>query len=116
MTRSCVIETLSQDYIRTARAKGCSNRSVLYRHALRNALIPVTTVIGLQFGYLLTGQVIVETVFGWPGIGKMMVDAISSRDYPIIQGTVIFIAFTFVLVNFIVDILYAYLDPRLKLG
>jgi peptide/nickel transport system permease protein/oligopeptide transport system permease protein len=116
MTRSSMIDVLSQDYIRTARAKGCSESSINYKHALRNALIPVITVIGLQFGYLLAGQVITETIFAWPGIGRLMVSSIMNRDFPVLQGAVIFIALTFVLVNLLVDILYAILDPRLKLG
>jgi ABC-type dipeptide/oligopeptide/nickel transport system permease component len=107
---------LSQDYIRTAKAKGCSNSSVNYKHALRNALIPVVTVIGLQFGYLMAGQVITETVFNWPGIGRLIVNSIFFRDFPVIQGCVLVLAVTFVVINLAVDILYAYLDPRIKFG
>lgn len=114
MTRACMLEVLLQDYIRTARAKGQSERVVIYRHALRNALLPIVTVIGLQFGTLLGGAVLTETVFAWPGIGRLMVDAIGFRDYPIIQGTVLVIAIGFVLTNLLVDILYAYLDPRIQ--
>lgn len=114
MTRACMLEVLKQDYIRTARAKGQSNRRVIYHHALRNALLPIVTIIGLQFGTLLGGAVLTETVFAWPGIGRLLVDAIGFRDYPIIQGTVMIIAIGFVLTNLFVDILYAYLDPRIQ--
>lgn len=114
MTRTCMLEVLSQDYIRTARSKGQSERVVVYTHALRNALLPIVTIIGLQFGTLLGGAVITETVFAWPGIGRLLVDAISYRDYPIIQGTVLVIALGFVLTNLVVDILYGYLDPRIR--
>lgn len=114
MTRACMLEVLRQDYIRTARAKGQRERVVIYSHALRNALLPIVTIIGLQFGTLLGGAVLTETVFAWPGIGRLLVDAIGFRDYPIIQGTVLVIAVGFVLTNLIVDILYAYLDPRIQ--
>ena len=113
MTRACMLEVLRQDYIRTARAKGQRERIVIYRHALRNALLPIVTIIGLQFGTLLGGAVLTETVFAWPGIGRLLVDAIGFRDYPVIQGTVLTIAIGFVLTNLIVDSLYAYLDPRI---
>jgi ABC-type dipeptide/oligopeptide/nickel transport system permease component len=113
MTRACMLEVLGQDYIRTARAKGQHDRTVIYFHGLRNALLPIVTIIGLQFGTLLGGAVITETVFSWPGIGRLLVDAIGYRDYPIIQGTVLVIAVGFVLTNLLVDILYAYLDPRI---
>ncbi|TVR23191.1 MAG: ABC transporter permease [Anaerolineaceae bacterium] len=114
MTRACMLEVLQQDYIRTARAKGQRESLVIYRHALRNALLPIITIIGLQFGTLLGGAVLTETVFAWPGVGRLLVDAITHRDYPIIQGTVLVIALGFVLTNLIVDILYAYLDPRIQ--
>jgi peptide/nickel transport system permease protein len=114
MTRACMLEVLRQDYIRTARAKGQREYLVIYRHALRNALLPIVTIIGLQFGTLLGGAVLTETVFAWPGIGRLLVDAIGFRDYPVIQGTVLIIAVGFVLTNQIVDILYAYLDPRIQ--
>jgi len=114
MTRSSMLETLEQDYIRTARAKGLSKTRVNYRHALRNALIPVVTVIGLQLGALLGGAVLTETVFAWPGIGSYIVKSITASDYPVIQGAVLLIAFVFVLVNLLVDLLYAFLDPRIK--
>lgn len=114
MTRACMLEVLQQDYIRTARAKGQRERLVIYRHALRNALLPIITIIGLQFGTLLGGAVLTETVFAWPGVGRLLVDAITHRDYPVIQGTVLVIALGFVLTNLLVDILYAYLDPRIQ--
>lgn len=112
MTRACMLEVLRQDYIRTARAKGLIERLVIYRHALRNAMIPIVTIIGLQFGTLLGGAVLTETVFAWPGIGRLLVEAISFRDYPVIQGTILVITVGFVLTNLVVDVLYAYLDPR----
>ncbi len=114
MTRSSMLEVLRQDYIRTARAKGVPELRVLRRHALRNALIPVLTVIGLQFGELLGGAVLTETVFGWPGIGRLLVDSIFSRDYPMVQGIVLVFAFLFALVNLLVDLLYGLLDPRIR--
>jgi len=113
MTRACMLEVMRADYIRTARAKGLSERVVIYRHALRNALIPIVTIVGLQFGTLLGGAVLTETVFGWPGLGRLLVDSIGYRDYPVIQGTVLVITLGFVLVNLAVDLLYAYLDPRI---
>lgn len=114
MTRACMLEVLRQDYIRTARAKGQRERIVVYSHALRNALLPIVTIIGLQFGTLLGGAVLTETVFAYPGIGRLLVDSIGFRDYPMIQGTVLVIALGFVLTNLMVDILYAYLDPRIR--
>jgi peptide/nickel transport system permease protein len=116
MTRSSMLETLRQDYVRTARAKGLVERIVVYRHALRNALIPVVTVIGLQFGSLIGGAVLTETTFAWPGIGRLLVQAIGARDYPIIQGVVLLFAVTFLLVNLVMDLLYGYIDPRIKYG
>jgi len=116
MTRSSLLEVLEQEYVRTARSKGLRERSVIYGHALRNALIPVVTILGIQTGRLLGGTVVIEQVFGWPGIGSMVVRAISQRDYPLIQGSVVFLALTFVLVNLAVDILYLYLDPKLRRG
>lgn len=113
MTRACMLEVLQQDYIRTARAKGQIEWKVVYNHALRNALLPIITIIGLQFGTLMGGAVLTETVFAWPGIGRLLVDAIGFRDYPIIQGSVMVIAIGFVLTNLVVDILYAYLNPRI---
>lgn len=114
MTRSCLLECLGQDYVRTARAMGFPERTVIYRYALRNALIPVVTVVGLQLGYSLAGAVLTETVFAWPGLGRLLVDAIFARDYPVVQGCFIFVAFTFALTNFLVDILYSFLDPRIR--
>ncbi|POQ98507.1 peptide ABC transporter [Alkalispirochaeta sphaeroplastigenens] len=114
MTRSSMLEVIRQDYIRTARAKGLSERVVINRHALKNALIPIVTVVGLQFGYLLGGAVLTETIFSWPGVGRLMVDAIRQRDYPVVQGGVLLLALTFSIVNLFVDILYAYIDPRIK--
>jgi len=113
MTRSTMLEVLPQDYIRTAKAKGLSQSRITYRHALRNALIPVVTVIGLQMGSLLGGAVLTETVFSWPGIGSRVVEAILAADYPLVQGSVIVIAAAFVLVNLIVDIIYSFIDPRI---
>lgn len=114
MTRSCLLECLGQDYVRTARAMGFPERTVIYRYALRNALIPVVTVVGLQLGYSLAGAVLTETVFAWPGLGRLLVDAIFARDYPVVQGCFIFVASTFALTNFLVDILYSFLDPRIR--
>ncbi len=114
MTRATMIETLSQDYIRTARSKGVRLRSIRYRHALRNAMIPIVTVIGLQFGALLSGAVITETIFSWPGIGRLAVDSIRSKDFPTVQGVVMVFALLYAIVNLFTDVLYAYLDPRLK--
>lgn len=114
MTRSSMLEVVRQDYIRTARAKGLSERVVINRHALKNALIPIVTVIGLQFGYLLGGAVLTESIFSWPGVGRFMVDAIRAKDFPSVQGGVLMLALTFSIVNLAVDILYAYIDPRIK--
>jgi peptide/nickel transport system permease protein len=114
LTRSSVLEVLRLDYIRTARAKGMDEKRILYRHVLKNAMIPVITVAGLQLGYLLGGTVIVETIFAWPGIGKLLVDSIDARDIPIIQGCVVFIAIIFSSVNLLVDLSYRFLDPRIK--
>jgi peptide/nickel transport system permease protein len=114
MTRSSMLEVLSQDYIRTAHAKGLRERIVVTRHALRNAWLPIITVVGLQTGRLLSGAILTETVFSWPGIGRWLVEAIYSRDYPIVQGVTLFIALIFVGVNLLVDILYALVDPRIR--
>lgn len=114
MMRSTMLETIDQDYVRTAKAKGLLRGSVLYRHALRNALLPVVTVVGLQFGNLLAGAVITETIFSWPGIGRLAVDAIRAKDFPVVQGVVMTFALTYALVNLLVDILYAYIDPRIR--
>ena len=114
MTRACMLEALGQDYIRTAHAKGLRERVVVTRHALRNAMLPVITVIGLQTGGLLSGAILTETIFSWPGIGRWLYDEIQLRDYPVIQGSILFIAGIFIVVNLIVDLSYAYLDPRIR--
>ncbi len=113
MTRSSMLEVLRSDYIRTARAKGLADPSVISRHAFRNALIPVITVVGLQMGTLLSGAVLTESVFAWPGIGRLLVEGILTRDYPIVQAAVLVVALAFVLVNLFVDVLYAIVDPRI---
>jgi ABC-type dipeptide/oligopeptide/nickel transport system permease component len=115
LTRSLMIVVFSEDYIRTARAKGLKEGAVIFRHAVKNAMIPLITVIGIQVGQLISGTVIVETVFGWPGIGRLIVQAIFARDYPTIQASVLVLAVAFVVINLLVDVLYAYLDPRIKL-
>jgi peptide/nickel transport system permease protein len=115
LTRSTVIEVLSQDYIKTARAKGLSSGLILHRHVIKNALIPIMTIAGIQFGYLLEGTVIVEMVFAWPGIGRLLIDAVHNRDFPLIQGCVLYIAFIFCCVNLFLDLSYTYLDPRVSL-
>lgn len=114
MTRASMLEVLRQDYIRTARAKGLAEIGITIKHALKNAFIPIVTVIGLQFGHLLGGAILTETIFAWPGVGRLTVDAIYARDYPLVQGCVLLVAVTFVMVNLFVDVLYAYLDPRIK--
>jgi peptide/nickel transport system permease protein len=114
IVRSSVLEELGEDYVRTARAKGLPERKVIYKHVLKNGLIPVVTVLGLQFGVLLAGAIITERVFSWPGVGSLLVDSISERDYKLTQGCILVIAATYVLVNTATDILYRYLDPRIK--
>ncbi len=114
MTRSSMLEVLSKDYIRTARAKGLGHGTVIFKHALKNAFLPVITVIGLNFGLLLGGAVLTETIFSWPGLGRYVVDSLLARDYPAVQGCILFFAVIMVMVNLIVDILYFYLDPRLR--
>jgi peptide/nickel transport system permease protein len=116
LTRSEMLDVLGQDFVRTSRAKGLTSRSVVLGHALRNALIPLTTVAGLRFAGLLGGAVIVETIFAWPGIGKFTLDAIFDRNYPVIQGFVVFMGTVFLLVNLVVDLSYAWLDPRIRLA
>ncbi|WP_181347351.1 ABC transporter permease [Thalassobacillus sp. CUG 92003] len=113
MTRSTVLEVLRQDFIRTIRAKGASERVVIFNHALKNAMIPILTIIGMQIGVLLGGTVIIEQIFSLPGLGQMVLTAINQRDFPVVQGAVLFIAFVFVLINLLVDLLYSYLDPRI---
>jgi len=114
MVRTSMLEELGQDYIRTARAKGLPERTVVYRHALRNAMIPVLTVVGLQFGALLAGAIVTETIFSWPGIGRLTIDAISKRDYNVVQGCILAIGLTYVAVNFLTDLLYSVANPRIR--
>ena len=114
VTRSAVLEVMHEDYVRTARAKGVTESTVLWRHVLRNALVPVITVGGLELGTLLSGSIIVETVFAWPGSGSLLISAIQSRDYPLITGTVIIYTLAFVAINFMIDILYGAVDPRIR--
>jgi ABC-type dipeptide/oligopeptide/nickel transport system permease component len=116
VTRSSVLEIMNEDYVRTARAKGLGERTVLWRHVLRNALVPIITVVGLELGTLLSGSIIVETVFAWPGSGSLLIAAIQSRDYPLITGTVLTYTIAFVAINFTIDILYALIDPRIRFG
>jgi ABC-type dipeptide/oligopeptide/nickel transport system permease component len=115
LTRSGMLEVLNQDYIRTARAKGVANPPVVWKHALKNAAIPIVTIVGIELGTLLGGSVITETIFAWPGVGRLSVQAIYNRDYPVVQAAVFTLAATFVLVNLVVDVLYTYLDPRIRL-
>jgi len=114
MVRAAVIEELSSDYVRTARAKGLSNSAVLFRHAFRNALIPILTILGLQFGTLLAGTIVTETIFSWPGIGRLTVQAIGARDYPLLQGCILLIAVSYVFVNLLTDVVSALADPRVR--
>jgi ABC-type dipeptide/oligopeptide/nickel transport system permease component len=114
LTRSTLLDVLSQDYIRTARSKGLFERSVIVRHALKNAAIPVVTMIGLQLGTLLGGAVVIETVFAWPGVGDLAVRAIAQRDFPLVQAAVLMVALGFVGINIFVDLLYLWLDPRIR--
>jgi peptide/nickel transport system permease protein len=114
MVRGAMLEELSADYVRTARAKGLGTAAVLFRHAFRNALIPVITILGLQFGTLLAGTIVTETIFSWPGIGRLAVQAITERDYPLLQGCILVIALSCVLVNLLTDLIYAVIDPRVR--
>jgi ABC-type dipeptide/oligopeptide/nickel transport system permease component len=116
MVRGAMLEELSSDYVRTAKAKGLGTAAVLFRHAFRNALIPVITILGLQFGTLLAGTIVTETIFSWPGIGRLTVQAISSRDYPLLQGCILVISVSYVLVNLLTDLLYSFIDPRVRLA
>ncbi len=116
MTRASVLENLQEDYVRTARAKGLSGRVVVLKHILRNASLPLLTMMGLQFGVLLTGAIITEKIFDWPGLGSLIISAIYSRDYPVVQGCVLLFSFSYVMVNLVTDILYAYFDPRIRLA
>lgn len=115
MTRNSLLEVIHEGYIQSARAKGLSERIVIFPHAIRNALIPIVTIVGLQFGILMAGSVVVETVFAWPGVGRLLIDSINQRDYNLVQAIVLVIAIVFVAINFIVDLLYGYLDPRVRL-
>ena len=116
ITRTSMLEVLGQDYLRTAKAKGAMRWAVILKHALKNAMIPIVTLVGTDFGYMLTGSMLIEKVFSIPGIGKLAVDAMSNRDLPLLEGTVMYIAFVFVVVNLIVDVSYAFLDPRIRYG
>jgi peptide/nickel transport system permease protein len=116
LTRSSMLEVLGQDYVRTARAKGLAGWAVVLRHALKNALIPVVTIFGLQFGNLLAGAVIVETVFSRPGLGRLVVGGILAKDFPLVQGAVLFVAVAYVLINVVVDVAYAMVDPRIRVA
>ena len=116
LTRSCMLESLGEDYIRTARSKGLAEKVVVYKHALRNALIPVVTIIGLQMGELLAGAIVIENVFNLPGLGRLVFLAIGQRDLPVVQGVSLVIAFFIVVVNFTVDLVYGILDPRIRSG
>ncbi len=116
LTRSAMLDVLNEDYIRTARAKGLAEQAVIVRHAFRGVLVPVVTVLGLQVGFLLGGAVLVEVVFSWPGMGQLIIDGILRRDFPIVQGAVLVVALTYVLVNLVVDVLYAIIDPRIRYG
>ncbi len=114
LTRWALLEVLAEDYVRTARAKGQRERAVIYRHALRNALLPIITIIGLQFGNALGGAVVTETIYGWPGMGRLVVQAIGQRDFPVVQGAVLILALLFSLVNVVVDLTYGFVDPRIR--
>ncbi len=116
MVRGAMIEEISGDYVRTARAKGLSERAVLYRHAFPNALVPILTILGLQFGALLAGTIVTESIFAWPGIGRLTVQAIQARDYPLLQGCILAIALSYVIVNLLTDFTYALVDPRIRLS
>ncbi|HEY6127366.1 MAG TPA: ABC transporter permease [Candidatus Acidoferrum sp.] len=116
MVRGAMLEELSADYIRTARAKGLSTAAVLFKHGLRNALIPIITILGLQFGTLLAGTIVTETIFSWPGIGRLTVQAISARDYPLLQGCILTISLSYVLVNLLTDAIYSVIDPRVRMS
>ena len=114
LTRSSMLEVVDSEYIKLARIKGLSERSVIWKHALRNSLIPVLTYMGTIFGRMISGAVIVETIFAWPGIGRLAFDSVMQRDYPVLQAVVLFIATSFLVINLLVDILYAFIDPRIR--
>jgi glutathione transport system permease protein len=113
-TRASLVEVIQEDYVRTARAKGLKERVVVLRHALRNALIPVVTMMGLQFGFLLGGSIVVESVFNWPGLGRLLVDSVNSRDYPVIQALVLLFSLEFILINLVVDLVYGLINPTIR--
>ena len=113
-TRASFVEVVQEDYVRTARAKGLRERVVLAKHCLRNALIPVITMMGLQFGFLLGGSIVVESVFNWPGVGRLLVDSVNMRDYPVIQALVLMFSLQFILINLVVDMLYAFINPTIR--
>jgi peptide/nickel transport system permease protein len=116
LTRSAVMEIMGEDYVRTARGKGLADRTVFYRHVLRNAGIPLVSVIGIQFGYLLGGSVIIESVFAWPGIGRLAIDAIANRDFPVVQAVALFASAVVVVLTVLTDLVYAWVDPRIRYG
>ena len=116
MVRASLLEVLNVDFVRTARAKGLSEHAVIWKHALRSALLPVITVLGLQLGTLLAGAVITEAVFSWPGIGQLTIESIQRRDYPVVQACVLLISLTYVVVNTLTDVVYSWLDPRIRVG
>ena len=113
-TRASFVEVLHDDYIRTARAKGVTETKIVAKHALRNALIPVVTMMGLQFGFLLGGSIVVEKVFNWPGMGRLLVDAVDMRDYPVIQGSALLFSLEFIVINLVVDVLYGWINPSIR--
>ena len=115
MVRGSMLEEIQQDYVRTARAKGLRERVVLFKHALRNGLIPVITILGLQMGSLLAGAIITETIFSWPGLGRLTIQAINARDYPLAQGCILAISLTYIAINLITDVMYSVADPRIRL-
>ena len=116
MTRSSMLEEIRAEYVQAARARGLSEGMVIFKHTLKNAMIPVITVLGLQFGSLLTGAIITETIFSWPGIGRLLITSINTRDYPVVQGCILFIALAYLVVNFATDIIYSFVDPRIRYG
>ena len=115
LIRSSMLEVLSQDYVRTAKSKGLTNYAVIMRHAMRNAWLPVVTIIGLEFGFMISGVVVVEVIFAWPGLGRTVFDAIANRDIPLVQAAVVIISIFVIIINLITDLIYAKLDPRIKL-
>jgi len=115
MVRSSMLEEIHQDYVRTARAKGLRERTVLFKHALRNGLLPVITILGLQTGALLAGAFVTETIFSWPGLGRLTIQAINARDYPLVQGCILTITLTYIFVNLLTDLMYSVIDPRIRL-